>query len=133
MRWVRTLVANAATLKADDFRSDATVIGRFWSARKDGEGVGELAVEHLRLDPQAYPIGAIRFMLPKEAASLPDLRRPTAFDGMLFPKWAAPESHLLKWGIVPPVAGLKSGIREGVTKKKVPIKETGRPIFVPAG
>jgi hypothetical protein len=133
IRWVRTLAANAATLKADDFRPDATVMGRFWSARKDAEGVGELAVRHLRLDPQAYPIGAIRFMLPKEAASLPDLRRPTAFDGMLFPKWAAPESHLLKWGIVPPVAGLKSGIREGVTTKKIPIKETGTPIFVPAG
>jgi hypothetical protein len=108
------------------------VPGKFWSARTDAEGVGEFKIEHLRLEPKDYPLGAIRFMLPKEAAALPDLRRPTAFDGMLFPKWL-PAAPLLKWGIVPPLEASKSGIKEGVAKRAIEIRHTAMPLFVPAG
>jgi hypothetical protein len=132
IRWVRKIAAESAALNIEEFLAEATVPGRFWSARIDAEGVGEFKIEHLRLEPTDYPVGAIRFMLRKEAAGLPDLRRPTAFDGMLFPKWA-PASPLLKWGVVPALEASKSGIKEGVAKNVIHIQDTAMPLFVPAG
>jgi hypothetical protein len=133
IRWVRKIAADATALRTEDFQTGATIPGRFWSARIDAEGVGEFKIEHLRLEPKDYPVGAIRFMVPKEAAALPDLRRPTAFDGMLFPKWSPAESPLLTWGVIPPLEASKSGIKEGVANKAIQIGHTALPLFVPAG
>jgi hypothetical protein len=133
IRWVRRIAADVTALKTDDFQTSATVPGKFWSARTDAEGIGEFKIEHLRLAPTDYPIGAIRFLLPKEAAALPGLRRPTAFDGILFPKWSSAESAVLKWGIVPSMEAFRSGIKEGVATRAVEIRHTTMPLFVPAG
>jgi hypothetical protein len=86
----------------------------------------------MRLQPDDYPKGAIRFVLPKESASIPDLHKPTAFDGMFFPKWAGTEPRLT-WGLVPPHEASKAGIREGVSRTLVPISSTILHEYVPPG
>jgi len=132
IRWVRAITAHKTAINASDFAPDAEVPGHFWSARRDSVGAGELALKHMRLQPKDYPKGAISFVLPKEAASIPELHKPTAFDGMFFPKWA-PSEPSLKWGLVPPHEALKAGIKEGVSRTPVPISSTILHEYVPPG
>jgi hypothetical protein len=132
IRWVRAIAAHKTSINVSDFAVDAQVPGRFWSAYRDAAGAGELALKHMRLQPNDYPKGAIRFVLPKEAASIPELHKPTAFDGMFFPKWA-PTEPSLKWGVVPPHEASKAGIKEGVSRTPVPISSTILHEYVPPG
>jgi hypothetical protein len=132
IRWVRAITEHKTAISANDFAVDAEVPGHFWSARRDAVGAGELALKHMRLQPSDYPKGAISFVLPKEAASIPELHKPTAFDGMFFPKWA-PSEPSFKWGLVPPHEALKAGIKEGVSRTQVPISSTILHEYVPPG
>jgi hypothetical protein len=132
VRWVRKIAAQQGLISPTDFAADAEVPGHFWSAFRDAVGAGELALKHMRLEPRDYPKGAIRFVVPKEHAAIPELHKPTAFDGMFFPKWAATEPGL-KWGVVPPHEASKAGIREGVSKTLVPISKTILHEYVPPG
>jgi hypothetical protein len=132
VRWVRKIAARQGSISVTDFAADAKVPGHFWSAFRDAVGAGELALKHLRLEPKDYPKGAISFVVPKEHAAIPELHKPTAFDGMFFPKWAATESGL-KWGVVPPHEASKAGIREGVSRTLVPISSTILHEYVPPG
>ena len=132
IRWVRKIAAQTGSISMNDFAADAKVPGHFWSAFRDAVGAGELALKHMRLEPKDYPKGAISFVLPKENAAIPELHKPTAFDGMFFPKWAAAESSLT-WGVVPPHEATKAGIREGVSKTFVPISSTILHEYVPPG
>jgi hypothetical protein len=132
IRWVRKLAAAQGLLSVTDFAADAEVPGHFWSAFRDAAGAGEVALKHMRLEPKDYPRGAVRFVLPKEHAAIPELHKPTAFDGMFFPKWAATESNL-KWGVVPPHEASRAGIREGVSKTLVPVSSTILHEYVPPG
>ena len=130
IRWVREIAAKRTKVSVTDFASDAAVPGHFWSAYRDAVGAGELALKHMRLQAKDYPKGAIAFVLPKEAASIPELHKPTAFDGMFFPKWAATEPSF-KWGLVPPHEASKAGIKEGVSRTLVPISSTIQHEYVP--
>jgi hypothetical protein len=132
IRWSRALAARKTVVSVNDFAPGAEVPGHFWSAYRDAVGAGELALKHMRLQPDDYPKGAIRFVLPKESASIPDLHKPTAFDGMFFPKWAGTEPRLT-WGLVPPHEASKAGIREGVSRTLVPISSTILHEYVPPG
>jgi hypothetical protein len=132
VRWVRKIAAQQGLISPTDFAADAEVPGHFWSAFRDAVGAGELALKHMRLEPRDYPKGAIRFVVPKEHSAIPELHKPTAFDGMFFPKWAATEPGL-KWGVVPPHEASKAGIREGVSKTLVPISKTILHEYVPPG
>jgi hypothetical protein len=121
-RWIHALKRNPSLLTADDFRVGTTVPGVWWSAHRDSGGIGELAVTQLRLSPEDYPSGAARFFLPKSEAAAPDLRKPTAFDGMFFRKYVT--STTSAWGIIPDQDASKAGIREGVSKNQVDIHRT---------
>jgi hypothetical protein len=132
VRWVRKIAAGQGLVSPTDFAADAKVPGHFWSAFRDAVGAGELALKHMRLEPTDYPKGAIRFVVPKEHAAIPELYKPTAFDGMFFPKWAVTESSL-KWGVVPPHEASKAGIREGVSRTLVPVSSTILHEYVPPG
>jgi hypothetical protein len=132
IRWVRAITTHKTPIAASDFAPDAHVPGHFWSARRDSVGAGELALKHMRLQPQDYPKGAISFVLPKQGASIPELHKPTAFDGMFFPKWA-PAEPSLRWGLVPPHEALKAGIKEGVSRTPVPVSSTILHEYVPPG
>jgi hypothetical protein len=89
-----------------------------------------MAVERLRLERKDYPRGSVRFHLAPEAAALPDLRKPTAFDGMFFRKFVSSPGNV--WGIVP-VAGAETvGIREGVSKRYIDVSATTA-VYVPIG
>jgi hypothetical protein len=132
IRWVRAITAHKTPIAASDFAADAHVPGHFWSARRDSVGAGELALKHMRLQPKDYPKGAISFVLPKEGASIPELHKPTAFDGMFFPKWA-PAEPSLRWGLVPSHEALKAGIKEGVSRTPVPVSSTILHEYVPPG
>jgi hypothetical protein len=132
VRWVRKVAAQQGSINLTDFAADAKVPGHFWSAFRDAVGAGELALKHMRLQPKDYPKGAIRFVVPTEHAAIPELHKPTAFDGLFFPKWAATESNL-KWGVVPPHEASKAGIREGVSRTLVPISSTILHEYFPPG
>ena len=132
VRWVRKIAAQQGLVSVADFAPGNEVPGHFWSAFRDAVGAGELALKHMRLQPKDYPRGAIRFVLPKEGAAIPELHKPTAFDGMFFPKWAATEPRL-KWGLVPPHEASRAGIREGVSRTQVPISSTILHEYVPPG
>jgi hypothetical protein len=121
-RWVNALMQNPSLLTVDDFVPGASVPGVWWSAHRDSGGVGEMAVKQLRLGRQDYPAGAGRFVLPKSEAALPDLRKPTAFDGMFFRKYVSSPTSV--WGIIPDEEASKAGIREGVSKNHVDIHRT---------
>jgi hypothetical protein len=132
IRWARAIAAHRTSISVSDFAADAKIPGHFWSAYRDAVGAGELALKHMRLQPKDYPRGAIRFVLPKEAASIPELHKPTAFDGMFFPKWSATEPSL-RWGLVPPHEASKAGIKEGVSRTLVPVSSTIHHEYVPPG
>jgi hypothetical protein len=89
-----------------------------------------MAVERLRLERKDYPGGSVRFVLPVDAAALPDLRKPTAFDGMFFRKFSPAPGSV--WGIVPVARAEAAGIREGVSKRYVDVSATTA-VFVPMG
>jgi hypothetical protein len=89
-----------------------------------------MAVERLRLERTEYPRGSVRFVLPPEAAAVPDLRKPTAFDGMFFRKFVPAPGSV--WGIVPVAGADAAGIREGVAKGYVDVSVTTA-VYVPVG
>jgi len=121
-RWIHALKQNPSLLDIDDLVPGTTVPGVWWSAHRDSGGIGEMAVKQLRLRREDYPSGAARFFLPKSEATLPNLRKPTAFDGMFFRKYIA--SPASAWGIIPDPDAAKAGIREGVSKKDVDVHRT---------
>ena len=101
--------------------------GVWWSAHRDSGSIGFLAVEQLRLERRDYPSGAVRFFLPPHLSGLPNLRKPTAFDGMFFRKFVSASGV---WGIIPDGEAADNGIREGVSKTFVEVTSTTA-IYIP--
>jgi hypothetical protein len=128
--WIKRLQEDPGRFRVSDLRPGTRVPGTWWSAHHDSGNIGLMAVERLRLERKDYPSGAVRFLLPPEAAALPDLRKPTAFDGMFFRKFAAAPGSV--WGIIPVADADAAGIREGVSKRYVDVSATTA-VYVPVG
>jgi hypothetical protein len=128
--WIRKLKEDPSAFSPADFKAGTRVPGVWWSAHHDSGNIGFMVVEQLRLERKDYPSGAVRFFLPPQFAGLPNLRKPTAFDGMLFRKFAASPGSV--WGIIPEDEAEGAGIREGVSKTFVEVSSTTA-LFVPPG
>lgn len=121
-RWIHALKQNPSLLAVADFVPGTMVPGVWWSAHQDSGGIGEKAVKQLRLRREDYPSGAARFFLPQSEVALPNLRKPTAFDGMFFRKYVASPGSV--WGIIPDEDASTAGIREGVSKNYIDVHRT---------
>jgi hypothetical protein len=128
--WIAKLHEDPTRFRLSDLKPGTRVPGVWWSARRDSGNIGLMAVEELRLERKDYPEGAVRFFLPAAGAALPDLRKPTAFDGMFFRKFVPAPGSV--WGIVPTANAEAAGIREGVSKRYVDVSATTA-VYVPVG
>jgi hypothetical protein len=128
--WIKKLQEDPGRFRVSDLRPGTRVPGTWWSAHSDSGNIGLMAVERLRLERTKYPRGSVRFVLPPEAAAVPDLRKPTAFDGMFFRKFVPAPGSV--WGIVPVAGTDAAGIREGVAKGYVDVSVTTA-VYVPVG
>jgi hypothetical protein len=129
-RWIKKLQEDPSRFHMSELRPGTRVPGTWWSAHHDSGNIGLMAVERLRLERRDYPSGAVRFLLSPDAAGMPDLRKPTAFDGMFFRKFAPAPGSV--WGIIPVAGANAAGIREGVSKRYVDVSATTA-VYVPLG
>jgi hypothetical protein len=128
--WIKKLQEDPNRFRVSDLRPGTRVPGTWWSAHYDSGIIGLMAVEQLRLERKDYPRGSVRFLLAPERAAMPDLRKPTAFDGMFFRKFAPAPGSV--WGIVPVAGAEAAGIREGISKRYVDVSATTA-MYVPVG